>query len=53
LEFDALVKNKTWNLIPPMKGCNFIGCKWIYKTKLKQDDNLDLYKAILVKKDFK
>jgi hypothetical protein len=33
LEFDALVKNKTWHLVPPMKGRNIIGCKWVYKIK--------------------
>lgn len=33
LEFDGLVKNNTWCLIPPMKGY-VIGCKSIYNTKL-------------------
>jgi hypothetical protein len=53
IEFDALVKNKTWHLAPPMKGRNIVGCKWVYKIKRKQDGSLDRYKARLVAKSFK
>jgi hypothetical protein len=53
IEFDALVKNKTWRLVPPMKGRNIVGCKWVYKIKRKQDGSLDRYKARLVAKGFK
>jgi hypothetical protein len=43
LEYDALLKNKTWHLVPPMKDRNIVGCKWVYKIKRKQDDILDRY----------
>lgn len=52
-EYDALMKNKTWHLVPPQKGCNIIDCKWVYKIKQKQDGSLDRYKARLVAKGFK
>jgi hypothetical protein len=52
-EFDALVKNKTWHLVPSQKGTNVIDCKWVYKIKRKVDGNLDCYKARLVAKGFK
>jgi hypothetical protein len=26
-EYDALLKNKTWHLVSPMKGANVIDCK--------------------------
>jgi hypothetical protein len=52
-EFDALVKNKIWHLVPPQKGSNVIDCKWVYKIKRKANDNLDMYKARLVAKGFK
>jgi hypothetical protein len=26
-EYDALMKNKTWHRVPPMKGRNVVGCK--------------------------
>jgi hypothetical protein len=35
LEYDALMKNRTWRLVPPMKGRNVVGCKWVYKIKRK------------------
>jgi hypothetical protein len=53
LEYDAWMKNKTWHLVPPMKGRNIVGCQWVYKIKRKQDGNLDRYKARLVAKGFK
>nr|CAD1841078.1 unnamed protein product [Ananas comosus var. bracteatus] len=53
IEYDALVKNKTWHLVPPQKGRNIIECKWVYKIKRKADGSLDRYKARLVAKGFK
>jgi hypothetical protein len=53
LEYGALIKNKSWHLVPPMKGKNVVGCKWVYKIKRKQDGSLDRYKARLVAKGFK
>ena len=32
-EYDSLIKNKTWTLVPLPPGKNLVGCKWIYKTK--------------------
>lgn len=52
-EYAALVKNKTWHLVPPQRGKNIIGCKWVYKIKSKADGTLDRYKARLVAKGFK
>jgi hypothetical protein len=53
LEYSALMKNKTWHLVPPRKGTNIIDCKWVYKIKRKADGGLDRYKARLVAKGFK
>jgi hypothetical protein len=50
---DALMKNKTWHLVPPQKGSNVIDCKWVYKIKRRAHGNLDKYKAQLVAKGFK
>jgi hypothetical protein len=52
-EFDALIKNHTWHLVPPKEGANIIDCKWVYKVKRKYDGSIDRYKARLVAKDFK
>jgi len=49
-KYMALMKNKTWHLVPPQKGRNIIDCKWVYKIKRKSDGSLDRYKARLVAK---
>jgi histone deacetylase 1/2 len=53
VEHQALVRNKTWHLVPPPKGKNIIGCKWVYKVKWKADGTIDRYKACLVAKGYK
>jgi histone deacetylase 1/2 len=52
-EFDALMQNKTWRLVPPCRRNNIIDCRWVYKFKRKADGSIDRYKAILVAKGFK
>lgn len=49
-EYEALVNNKTWHLVPPKRGTNIIDCKWVYKIKRKADGTVDRYKARLVAK---
>jgi histone deacetylase 1/2 len=53
LEYDALLRNKTWRLVPRPQGKNIIGCKWVYKVKHKAYGSVDRYKARLVAKGFK
>jgi histone deacetylase 1/2 len=52
-EYQALMKNKTWHLVPRPKGKNIVGCKWVYKIKRRADGTVDRYKARLVAKGFK
>jgi histone deacetylase 1/2 len=52
-EYMALMKNKTWHLVPPHEGKNLIDCKWVYRIKKKADGSIDRYKARLVAKGFK
>lgn len=52
-EYDALIKKKTWHLVPPKKGCNIIGCKWVWKIKRKANGTIDKYKGRLVAKEYK
>jgi hypothetical protein len=53
VEYDALMKNKTWHLVPPLKGRNVIDCKWVWKVKRKAYGTLDKYKARLVAEGYK
>ncbi|XP_066361342.1 uncharacterized protein [Miscanthus floridulus] len=51
-EHTALMNNQTWHLVPPPKGKNIIGCKWVYKVKRKADGTVDRYKARLITKGY-
>jgi hypothetical protein len=51
-EFSALLRNKTWHLVPPAPARNVIYRKWVYKVKHKADGYVDRYKARLVAKGF-
>ena len=52
-EHQALLRNKTWRLVPRPQGKNVIGCKWVYKVNRKSDGTVERYKARLVAKGFK
>jgi hypothetical protein len=52
IEFDALLQNRTWTLVPPDSATNIIGCKWVFRLKRKPDGTIDWYKARLVAKGF-
>nr|XP_016464847.1 PREDICTED: uncharacterized protein LOC107787744 [Nicotiana tabacum] len=51
-EFNALLANQTWSLVPRPSGINVVGCKWVYRVKQKSDDSLDHCKASLVAKGY-
>ena len=51
-EMDALLQNSTWSLVPPSPEQKVIGCKWVYRLKLKPDGSVERYKARLVAKGF-
>jgi histone deacetylase 1/2 len=51
-EYNALIKNNTWHLVPSSHGQNVIDCKWVYKVKWKADGTVDHYEACLVAKGF-
>lgn len=52
-EFDALVRNGTWDLVPASPIKNLVGCKWIFRTKWNSDGSIDRYKAHLTAKGFR
>jgi histone deacetylase 1/2 len=52
-EVEALHKNETWHLVPPIKGANIIDCKWGSKVKRKVDGSIERYKGRLVAKGYK
>nr|GEW53250.1 zinc finger, CCHC-type [Tanacetum cinerariifolium] len=46
-EICSIMENNTWVLsnLPP--GCKPLGCKWIFKRKMKVDGTIDMFKARL------
>jgi len=52
VEYEALMKNQTWNLIPYPNGWNVIGNKWIYKVKYNLVGEIQKWKEMLVAKGF-
>jgi hypothetical protein len=51
-EYKSLIQNGTWELTGFPKGKNKIGCKWVFKRKLKANGSIDRYKARLVAKGY-
>ena len=35
-EYNALVHNRTWHLVPLARGRNIIDCKWVYRIRQVQ-----------------
>ncbi|CAO2838095.1 unnamed protein product [Amaranthus hypochondriacus] len=52
VELTTLQANHTWDLVPLPCGKKPIGCKWVFKIKLKVDGSLERYKARLVAKGY-
>ena len=51
-EFDAFLRNSTWDLVPPHPLKNLVGCKWVFPIKQAKYGTIERYKARLVAKGF-
>ena len=47
-EFNALIKNKTWELVPRLPDVNVIQSLWIFARKEKSNGSFERHKARLV-----
>jgi hypothetical protein len=47
-EYEALLSNSTWDMVPRPSGANVVTDKWIFKYKLKADGSPNRYKACWV-----
>ncbi|GJX56434.1 zinc finger, CCHC-type containing protein [Tanacetum coccineum] len=52
-EMDSIIGNNTWVLADLPPSCKPLGCKWIFKRKLKVDGTVEKFKARLVIQGFK
>ncbi|KAK1660741.1 hypothetical protein QYE76_048900 [Lolium multiflorum] len=53
LEYNALLRNETWTLVPPPSSVNVIDSKWVFKVKKHADGSIERYKARLVARGFR
>jgi hypothetical protein len=51
-EMDSILSNETWELVDRPYGCKPMGCKWVFKKKLRPDGTIDKYKERLVAKGY-
>ncbi|CAA7023934.1 unnamed protein product [Microthlaspi erraticum] len=52
-EMDSILQNHTYIITDLPPGFKALGCRWIFKTKLKTDGAIDKYKARLVVQGFR
>lgn len=51
-EFNAIIANGTWTLVPSQPNLNVIGNKWVFRLKRNTDGSIARYKARLVAKGY-
>ena len=51
-EIDAREANSTWSITTLPLGKKTVGCKYVYKVKLKSDGTIDKHKARLIAKGY-
>ncbi|KAK1603315.1 hypothetical protein QYE76_018647, partial [Lolium multiflorum] len=51
-EMDSILANGTWEVTDRPYGCKPVGCKWMFKKKLRPDGTIEKYKARLVAKGY-
>nr|GEW20723.1 serine/threonine-protein kinase TOR isoform X2 [Tanacetum cinerariifolium] len=52
-EYDALMKNGTWSLVPRASHTNVVDGKWVYRLKQDKNGTITRYKARFVAKGFR
>ncbi|GAU36564.1 hypothetical protein TSUD_277700 [Trifolium subterraneum] len=52
-EIGSIMENNTWVLSDLPPGCKPLGCKWIFKKKMKVDGTIEKFKARLVIQGFR
>ncbi len=51
-EYDSLLVNNTWSLVPHPKGRKPISCKWVFKIKHGVNGEVERYKTRLLARGF-
>ena len=51
-EYDSIVKNSAWDIVPRPVDKSVVGSRWIYKVKQAVDGSVEKYKAKFVARGF-
>ena len=51
-EYQSIMKNDVWDVVPILEGKSVVTSKWIYKIKRATDDSIEKHKAIFVARGF-
>ena len=47
-EYQSIMKNDVWDIVPKLEGKSVVYSKWIYKIKHAVDGSIEKYKAMFV-----
>ena len=51
-EYESIMKNSVWEVVPRSKNKSIVGLRWIFKVKHVVDRGIEKYKAKFVVKGF-
>jgi hypothetical protein len=51
-EYDSIVKNSAWEIVPRLIDKSVVGSRWIYKVKQVVDQSVEKLKARFVAQSF-
>ena len=51
-EYDSIIKNSAWEVVPRLVGKLVVGCRCVYKVKQAANGSVEKHKAIFVAKGF-
>jgi hypothetical protein len=51
-EYQSIIKNDVWEVVPKPKNEDVVSSKWIYKIKHATDGSIEKYKARIVARGF-
>ena len=51
-EYQSIMKNDVWKIVPSPKGKSVVSSKWIFKTKHAANNSIEKYKARFVARGF-
>ena len=51
-EYDSIMKNQVWEVVPRPEGKKVVGSRWVYKVKHAADGSMEKCKVHFVEKGF-